>query len=117
VLHEGNTTLAEGIELWIVNGHTEYQQLPYIYVSNELRLLYAADLFPTYGHIPLPYVMGYDIRPLITLEERAKILEYITENDVCLFYEHDPYNETGKVIKIDDGKYKTGETAPLTAWT
>ncbi len=109
---EGETEVLPGVSLKVVNGHTEAQQL--VYIENKgKKYLYAADLFPTYGHIPLPYVMSYDTRPLLTLEERAFWLEKIVQEEIILIYEHDPYNEAGKVLKNERGKYKSGETFPL----
>ncbi len=111
-LLEGESELFPGISLKVVNGHTEAQQLPLINYKGK-KILFAADLFPTYGHIPLPYVMGYDVRPLTTMEERAEFLPWLKEEEIILFYEHDPENECGMVIQNDRGKYISGETFPL----
>ncbi|MCB9230457.1 MAG: MBL fold metallo-hydrolase [Bacteroidia bacterium] len=108
-LLEGETELFPNIELLVVNGHTEGQQLPLISWKGK-KILFAADLFPTYGHLPLPYVMGYDTRPLLTLSEREKYLPWLAENEVILFYEHDPYHEAGLVVKDDRGRFGSGET-------
>ena len=62
-----------------------------------------ADLLPTTGHIPLPYVMGYDTRPLITLEEKAKFLEKAVGGDYVLLLEHDPVNEVCTLQKTEKG--------------
>ena len=62
-----------------------------------------ADLLPTIGHIPLPYVMGYDTRPLITLDEKEKFMNKAAEEDYVLFLEHDPINECCTVEKTDKG--------------
>ncbi|MEM7036637.1 MAG: MBL fold metallo-hydrolase, partial [Bacteroidota bacterium] len=72
-LLDGESELFPGISLKVVNGHTEAQQLPLIDYKGR-KILFAADLFPTFGHLPLPYVMGYDVRPLTTMEERAALL-------------------------------------------
>ncbi|MNV94761.1 hypothetical protein D3C71_1895870 [compost metagenome] len=67
-----------------------------------------ADLLPSVGHIPIPYVMGYDVRPLITMEERNSYWNEIVENEYILFFEHDPINEcctlqhTEKGIRVKD---------------
>jgi glyoxylase-like metal-dependent hydrolase (beta-lactamase superfamily II) len=113
VLLEGNTKLSDAISLEVVNGHTIGQQLPVVRYQDK-TILYAADLFPTYGHIPLPYVMGYDTQPLVTLDERAGYLKRLTEQNIILFYEHDPYNECGLVQVDEKGRYSSGETFPLT---
>lgn len=111
-LLEGETELFPNISLKVVNGHTEAQQLPLIDYKGK-QILFAADLFPTYGHLPLPYVMGYDVRPLTTMEERANLLPWLKENEIILFYEHDPENECGLVTQNERGKYISGETFPL----
>lgn len=112
----GETELTPGLSLKIVNGHTEAQQLPLIQYKGQ-QILYVADLFPTYGHLPLPYVMGYDTRPLLTLEERARFLDWIVKENVVLFYEHDPWHECGLVALNEKGKYYSSETFPLSNLT
>jgi glyoxylase-like metal-dependent hydrolase (beta-lactamase superfamily II) len=109
---DGETELFPDIQLKVVNGHTEAMQLPLVNYKGR-QILYAADLFPTYGHLPLPYVMGYDVRPLVTLEEREHFLPWLVDNQVVLFYEHDPLNECGTVKQDDRGKYMSGETFRL----
>jgi glyoxylase-like metal-dependent hydrolase (beta-lactamase superfamily II) len=109
---DGNTELFEGIQVFTVNGHTEMQQLPCMQYKGR-TLLYAGDLFPTYGHLPLPYVMGYDVRPLHTLDERQRFLPWVVEQNAVLFYEHDPYHECGTVQQDEKGKYKSSETFTL----
>lgn len=109
---EGETELFPGINLKVVNGHTEAQQLPLIDYKGR-KILFSADLFPTYGHLPLPYVMGYDTRPLVTLEERGKFLPWLAEEEIILFYEHDPENECGLVVKNDRGRFTSGERFKL----
>ncbi|WP_086475616.1 MBL fold metallo-hydrolase [Arenibacter amylolyticus] len=75
-----------------VDGHTEKQMLPHITYQGK-TLVFVADLIPTVGHIPLPYVMGYDTRPLVTLSEKAHFLETAVKNDYYLFMEHDAHNQ------------------------
>ena len=111
-LLEGETELFPGFNLKVVNGHTESQQLPLVEWKGK-KILFAADLFPTFGHLPLPYVMGYDTRPLITLEERAEYLPWLVEDEIILFYEHDPYNECGTVKKNERGKFVSDKTFNL----
>jgi glyoxylase-like metal-dependent hydrolase (beta-lactamase superfamily II) len=108
----GDTELFPGISLRTVSGHTEAMQLPLLEYKGR-KILYAADLFPTYGHIPLPYVMGYDTRPLLTLSEREELLPWLADNQVVLFYEHDPENECGTVVRTDRGGFASGETFKL----
>ena len=69
----------------------------------EKTILFASDLVPTAGHIPVPYLMGYDIRPLITMEEKERVLEDAVQNDVLLFMQHDPYNEVVSLKNTDRG--------------
>lgn len=109
---DGETELFPNIALKVVNGHTEAQQLPFIAYKGK-QIFFVADLFPTYGHLPLPYVMGYDTRPLLTLEEREKILPQLVEEEIVLFYEHDPYNECGTVVRNEKGAYTHGISLKL----
>jgi glyoxylase-like metal-dependent hydrolase (beta-lactamase superfamily II) len=89
-----------------VNGHTDKQMLPRIKYKNH-RIIFAADLLPSTGHIPLPYVMGYDTRPLITLEEKEKFLNEAVDQNYIIYFEHDPEIEcatlknTEKGVRID----------------
>lgn len=86
---EGEKQFDDEIDFIIVNGHTFGQQLLKLSDSSN-TFLYCCDLFPTTAHIPLPYVMGYDLQPLITVEEKKKILKKAFEEDWKLFFEHDP---------------------------
>lgn len=81
-----------GFGILFVDGHTEKQMIPHIRHKNK-TLVFTADLIPTVGHIPLPYIMGYDTRPLMTLSEKATFLEQATEAGYYLFLEHDAHNE------------------------
>jgi len=90
------------IEFIEVNGHTFGQQLVKIQDSSN-TILFCADLFPTTSHINLPYIMGYDLQPLVTLEEKKKILNKAQEGDWKLFFEHDPFNALATVEKTEKG--------------
>ena len=81
-----------GFDIILVNGHTEKQMLPLIKYKGR-TLVFAADLIPTVGHLPIPYVMGYDTRPLITMEEKNRFLNLACEKDFLLYLEHDPNHE------------------------
>lgn len=81
-----------GFGILFVNGHTEKQMLPHIQYKGK-TLVFVADLIPTVGHIPLPYIMGYDTRPLLTLTEKEVFLGKAVENDCFIFFEHDAHNE------------------------
>lgn len=80
------------IDVLFVDGHTESQMIPHIHYKGK-TLVFMADLLPSVGHIPLPYVMGYDTRPLITMSEKEKFLQKAVENDYVLFLEHDSQQE------------------------
>ena len=99
---DGECELFPGISVELVNGHTAAQQLPKI--SDGTRtLLFCCDLFPTTSHIPLPYIMAYDIRPLTTLEDKKRLLHAAVEEDWILFFEHDPLIVAGGVIRTEKG--------------
>jgi glyoxylase-like metal-dependent hydrolase (beta-lactamase superfamily II) len=110
---EQNADLFPWMELIVINGHTEAQQLPLITWNNK-KYLFAADLFPTVGHLPLPFVMSYDVRPLVTLSERLPILESAAQGEFYLFLEHDPIHECVEVIKNEKGGFTAGEKFNLT---
>jgi glyoxylase-like metal-dependent hydrolase (beta-lactamase superfamily II) len=85
-----------------VNGHTKDMQL--IKISDgENTILYAADLIPMSAHVPLPYIMGYDLFPVVTLEEKRKILTEAVEKDWIILFEHDPYLQSAKIGFSDKG--------------
>lgn len=86
----------------IVDGHTDKQMLPLLNYRGE-KILYAADLIPTVGHLPIPYVMGYDTRPLLTLQEKKLILNDAEEKNILLFLEHDPYHELVSLCQTEKG--------------
>ncbi|PIE49515.1 MAG: MBL fold metallo-hydrolase [Flavobacteriales bacterium] len=85
-----------------VNGHTDKQMIPHIQYKGE-TLVFMADLLPTTGHIPLPYIMGYDTRPLLTLNEKEKFLNLAADKNFKLFLEHDAYTEICTVKHTEKG--------------
>lgn len=91
-----------GFDILFVDGHTEKQMIPHIQYKGK-TIVYAADLLPTVGHIPLPYVMGYDTRPLLTMDEKEKFLNLAAQNDYYIFFEHDPINELCTVEQTEKG--------------
>ena len=91
-----------GIEVLCVDGHTEKQMIPKVKFKGK-ELIYCADLIPTAGHIPVPYIMGYDVRPLLTMKEKSLFLEDAFEKDCLLFMEHDPNNEIVSLKKTEKG--------------
>lgn len=84
------------------DGHTDKQMLPKIKYKGK-TIVFMADLLPSVGHIPLPYVMGYDTRPLMTMDEKAKFLEEAAREEYVLFLEHDGENECCTVKMTDRG--------------
>lgn len=92
----------EAISCLVVHGHTEAMLLPKIKMGTE-TIVYMADLLPSIGHIPLPYVMGYDMQPLITLEEKEKFLTTALKENYILFFEHDAVNECCRLIATEKG--------------
>ena len=106
-LIEGEKNFNDEIEFIIVNGHTFAQQILKISDSSN-TILYCADMFPTSSHVSLPYVMGYDLQPLVTVEEKKKILPAAIEENWKLFLEHDPYSAVITVKRTDKG-FETGE--------
>lgn len=85
-----------------VNGHTDAMMLPVIPYKGH-KLVFMADLLPSVGHIPLPYVMGYDTRPLLTLEEKARFLSEALEKKYILYFEHDAVHECCTLKQTDKG--------------
>ncbi len=92
--------------IFFADGHTEKQMLPHIQYKDK-TIVFVADLLPTAGHLPIPYVMGYDTRPLLTLPEKEKFLNAAANNNYYLFLEHDAHNEiitvkhTEKGVRLD----------------
>lgn len=92
--------------IFFADGHTEKQMLPHIQYKGK-TVVFVADLLPTAGHLPIPYVMGYDTRPLLTLPEKEKFLNAAADNNYYLFLEHDAHNEiitvkhTEKGVRLD----------------
>ena len=76
--------------------------IPHI-TYKEKTIVFMADLLPSTGHIPLPYVMGYDTRPLLTLNEKEKFLNQAARKEYILFLEHDNYNECCTVVNTERG--------------
>jgi len=92
----------QNFEIFYADGHTEKQMLPLIRYK-EKTIAFVADLIPSAGHIPIPYVMGYDVRPLISMEEKENFLNMAVEKDFFLFFEHDPAIECCTVENTEKG--------------
>jgi glyoxylase-like metal-dependent hydrolase (beta-lactamase superfamily II) len=109
----GNESFDNEIEFIVINGHTFGQQM--VKVSDgSSTILFCADLIPTISHIPLPYIMGYDLQPLVTLKEKKKYLKIAVDENWKLFFGHDPEFAlaTVKIFRegyITDKKFKTFE--------
>ena len=84
--------------IFFADGHTEKQMIPMLNYKGK-TICFMADLLPTVGHIPLPYVTGYDTRPLLSMNEKDLFLKKAVENNYYLFLEHDPHNE---IITVQD---------------
>ncbi|HIP48552.1 MAG TPA: MBL fold metallo-hydrolase [Lutibacter sp.] len=91
-----------GFDIFLADGHTDKQMIPHIQYKGK-TLVFTADLLPTAGHIPLPYVMGYDTRPLLTMDEKASFLNKAADNEYVLFLEHDAQNELCTVKHTEKG--------------
>lgn len=94
-------------DIFFANGHTEKQMIPHINYKGK-KVVFMADLLPTAGHLPLPFVMGYDTRPLLTMSEKEKFLNLAANNNYYLFLEHDAHNpiitvkQTEKGVRLDE---------------
>ena len=89
-------------DIFFADGHTEKQMIPLIKYKDK-TIAFVADLLPTVGHLPLPYVMGYDTRPLLTLDEKETFLNIAASNNFYLFLEHDAHNEIITVQHTEKG--------------
>jgi glyoxylase-like metal-dependent hydrolase (beta-lactamase superfamily II) len=98
----GETVFSDNISIRFVNGHTQSMMLPQIKYNGK-TIVYMADLLPSQGHIPLPYVMGYDMFPLTTLHEKKSFLKEALEGDYILFFEHDPLYECCTLQQTEKG--------------
>lgn len=96
-----------GIELLYVDGHTEKMTLPKIQMGNgsgrPRTVVFCADLIPSVAHVPIPYVMGYDVRPLVAMDEKVRLLEQAVDENWLLAFDHDPVSEAATVERTDRG--------------
>lgn len=98
----GETRFTENISMRFVSGHTQSMMLPQINYKGR-TIVFMADLLPSQGHIPLPYVMAYDMFPLTTLQEKKSFLKEAVAGDYILFFEHDPVYECCTLQQTDRG--------------
>ncbi|GAB3756740.1 MBL fold metallo-hydrolase [Spirosoma pomorum] len=92
----------ETVELIYVDGHTEKMTLTVFRIGGR-TVAYVADLIPSSAHVPLPYVMSYDVRPLLSMDEKAQLLQRAADDDWILVFEHDPVVEAATVMHTDKG--------------
>lgn len=100
-IKEGNE-LGENISLLMVDGHTESQMIPHIQHKNE-TIVFAADLVPSVGHIPIPYIPSFDTRPLLSMEEKTSFLKTACDNNYKIFFEHDANQECCSLKETEKG--------------
>ncbi len=91
-----------GFDIFFANGHTDKQMIPMINYNGK-TICFMADLLPTAGHLPIPFVMGYDTRPLLTLDEKERFLNLAADNNYYLFLEHDAHNPIITVKHTEKG--------------
>ena len=101
---EGDTELLPGLSVMVTHGHTAHHQAVKIESEGKVAF-YLGDLIPTVSHLPLPYIMGYDLYPLQTLETKRKVLDQAFQENWMLIFEHDPRVQMGYVKKDIEGKY------------
>lgn len=99
---DGREPFIEGIETIVTHGHTPGLLHP-IVSDGSNKLFYGADIFPMVAHIPIPWVMAYDVQPVVTMKEKQKLLQKMEREDWILFFEHDPHIQACTVHK--DGKH------------
>lgn len=99
---DGEFKIFPGIDLLVCNGHTTALQLPKI-SDGKTTMLFCCDLVPTASHVPWPYVMAYDVRPLVTIEEKKRIFGRAYEEGWILFLEHDPTTEAITLKPVEKG--------------
>ncbi len=92
----------DAIDIIYSNGHSQSMMHPVINYNGK-KVIYLADMIPTQAHIPVPYVMGYDVRPLETMSEKSSILKEAADKNHVLFFEHDPFSEACLVEQTEKG--------------
>lgn len=108
---EDGVELFKGFRVHFVNGHTEAMMIPHIDVGDN-TLIYLADLIPSRWHISIPFVMAYDMQPLVTINEKRDFLQEAAEKDYVLFYEHDPEMPCSRVKREGD-RFSMGEVISI----
>jgi glyoxylase-like metal-dependent hydrolase (beta-lactamase superfamily II) len=108
----GDTELVPGVKAVVTSGHTRWHQSVRIESEGNVAF-FLGDLIPTVSHLPLPYIMGYDLFPIQTLETKRWVLDRAFEENWLLLFEHDPLVQAGYVRRDQEGKYFLRE---VTAW-
>lgn len=98
-----NRPFGERMEIIYCDGHTERMMLPLFTEESGKKFLFCADLFPSSYHLGLPYVMGYDMRPLITMKEKEHVLKRAMREGTTLIFEHDPEIAAANLIQTEKG--------------
>ncbi len=110
---EDGVPFTDHINVGFAYGHTEALMTPYIKLDDDRTIVYTADLLPSHCHIGMPYVMGYDIRPLDTLREKAELYEKVIGTNHYIFFEHDKDIACAELIKNDRGRVVFGSEVRL----
>lgn len=111
--HLEGVNFSDNISIRFANGHTDAMMLPQISYKGK-TIIYMADLLPSTSHIPLPYVMAYDMFPLKTLQEKKSFLQEAVDKEYILYFEHDPVNECCVLQQTEKG-IRAGETFSLSS--
>lgn len=106
-----NHDFGNNLEFDYVDGHTEKMIMTFVKV-NQQKLVFAADTIPTFAHIHVPYVMSYDIKPLVTMDEKLTLLDKIVSEEILLFFDHDVQNQVARIVKTEKG-YRAAELGKL----
>lgn len=109
--HDGPWSLAPGFDVLVFNGHTPGQQLPRISGGGK-KILYCGDLIPTRHHIPTPYIMSYDLDPVLAMDEKVPVLEQAVSEGWVLFFEHDAHVAACRVV-AENGRFAAGDPVEI----
>ena len=110
-IEAGQLSPFDKLDIIYMDGHTEKQMLPKIRYKDK-TIVFVADLIPSASHVPIPYIMGFDVRPLKTVKEKTDFLQEAYENDYILFFEHDPVVECCN-LKMTEKGIRVNETFAL----
>ncbi|MGV3525169.1 MAG: MBL fold metallo-hydrolase [Candidatus Sericytochromatia bacterium] len=101
-LLQGQCEILPGVSAWLSDGHTMGQQLIRVHDQTH-SLIYCADIIPTSAHLGVPWVMGYDLQPLVTMDEKRRLLDQAAAEDWVIVFEHDPYMDACRVVAGEKG--------------